>query len=122
MPDDITEPVFRGRFELHLCSRDEHVKRVREVRPDHAYADVRPICIARAIELRPGHVAIWFDDGDGFVRRISEGDAAAIAVVAHECLHAVGFVLENVGIRNVGEPMCYYLDWLMREVLRRIDP
>ena len=48
-----------------------------------------------------------------------------IPVLAHELLHAITYVLDARGLvlsDHTDEAYAYYLEWLMRESLARLDP
>ena len=124
----IPEPVFGRLFSLFVCPADTYVRRMnRYCGPDGIKTP------AKDVEAQVNHlvhedgtpwIAIWVRANDlEFPARVRRGEPGVIATIAHECLHAVIDSFDDVGMRITTadpEPACYYLGWLLQNVLTRI--
>lgn len=64
-------------------------------------------------------VCLWFSPAYPFTTPFGA------SCVAHECVHATNSVFERIGARATlawhdDEPYAYYLEWLVREIHRRM--
>jgi hypothetical protein len=98
--------VWQGPLEVY---NTEVNRRFKENRP------VSPGCAART-RAQGRHVHFWFD------KSIKHGDINSAAIVAHEAVHGMQFVMSRIGhvAGRLDEPEAYYTDFLVRNILKAI--
>lgn len=112
----LRDPVFKGNFRVFVgpFSLVERYLRARDLWTD----DLGTPKAAKALSIEKDgcqEILLWFPET--FTGRTIEDQA----LLAHEALHATVWTLRNRGVPDAAildEAGTYYLEWLLREVMR----
>jgi hypothetical protein len=62
---------------------------------------------------------LWFHPE--YIKGLKKGDPEAWSIVAHECHHAMRYILAERGVGDDNETRSYFLDWLVENVGRTLS-
>lgn len=118
----VRDPLYKIRFHLYHAPE---ARLVAECRRDKVDIEIHRGAGRTVNYKAPGYgqlvVHVWID-ADTSLRT-----PFGVSAVAHECIHAANAVFEHIGAAATfawhgDEPYAYYVEWLVREFMRRMRP